>query len=93
MNNLSITSAMLLATSMVVTGCVQRTPLLESQMGRSVTMLKAQQIINPEAGHNPDPVAGMDGKAAKSAYDHYQKTFKAPEPQGNAFTIGIGSGQ
>jgi hypothetical protein len=56
-------------------------------------MLKAQQIINPEAGLNGEPVTGMDGRAAKSAYDQYQKTYQAPQPQPNIFTIGIGSGR
>ncbi len=75
------------------TGCVQRTPYLDSQMGQSLSLIKAQQILNPEAGRNTDPVAGMDGKAAKSGYDLYQKSFTAPEPQPNVFTIGIGGGR
>ena len=74
-------------------GCVQRAPYLESQMGQSLSLIKAQQILNPEAVRNTDPVAGMDSKAAKSGYDLYQKSFKTPEPQPNAFTIGIGGGR
>jgi hypothetical protein len=79
--------------ALLATGCVQRAPFLESQMGLSVSLIKAQQTLNPEASRNTDPVAGMDGKAAKSGYDHYQRSFKTPEPQPNAFTIGIGGGR
>lgn len=78
------------AVLLLAAGCVQRAPYLESQMGQSLSLIKAQQILNPEAVRNDDPVVGMDSKAAKSAYDQYQKSFKTLEPQSNAFTIGIG---
>jgi hypothetical protein len=78
---------------LLAAGCVQRAPVLDSQFGVAVTLLKAQQILNPEASRNADPVAGMDGKAAKSAYDEYQKSYRVPAPQQNVFTIGIGSGR
>lgn len=74
-------------------GCVQSTPVVDSHFGDAVTMLKAQQIINPEAGRNPDPVIGVDGKAGKSAYDQYEKSYQVRERQSNAFTIGIGAGR
>ena len=78
---------------LLAAGCVQRTPFLESQMGNSLSMIKAQQVINPDAGSNADPVAGMDARAANSAQDRYQQSFRAPAPQPNAFTIGIGGGR
>ena len=59
-------------------------------LGASVSLTMAQQVLDPAAGMNRDPVSGMDGQAAKSAYDHYQKTYRAPEPQPNVFTIGVG---
>lgn len=90
MNLTNIRGALLFATAFLAAGCVQRAPYLESQMGNSLNLIKAQQTINPEASRNTDPVAGMDGKAAKSGYDHYQKSFRSPEPQSNVFTIGVG---
>ena len=81
---------MLGAIALLAAGCVQRAPYLESQMGQSLSLIKAQQVINPNAGSNADPVAGLDAKAAVSAQDRYQQSFKAPQPQPNAFTIGIG---
>ena len=65
---------------LAVSGCVSTTPNLDSQFGKSVNLIKAQQTINPEASRNTNPVTGIDGKAAKSGYDEYQKSYKAPEP-------------
>ncbi len=62
----NIYTRLALATAMVLlaTGCAQRAPYLESQMGQSLSMLKAQQTVNPQASNNTDPVAGMDAKSA-----------------------------
>ena len=76
-----------------VVGCVSTTPALDRQFGESVNLAKAQQTLNRSASLNTNPVKGMDGQAAKSAYDEYQKSFKAPVPQPNAFTIGVGGGR
>ena len=80
-------AALLLA---LVGGCASRTPNLDAQFGKSVRLLNAQQTINPNAMANSDPVLGLDGRAALSGYGDYQKSFANPEPQSNAFTIGIG---
>lgn len=74
----------------MVGGCASRTPYLDAQFGKSVRLLNAQQTINPNAMANPDPVLGLDGSAALSGYNDYQKTFAAPVPQPATFTIGIG---
>ena len=39
---------------------------------------------------NSDPVLGLDGRAALSGYNDYQKTFATPVQQPSTFTIGIG---
>ena len=50
--------------------------------------------INPDAGSNPDQVAGLDGKSAYEALGRYQNSFKKPPPVTNVINIGgnIGSG-
>ena len=73
-----------------VSGCVSTTPYLDQHFGEAVNLIKAQQILHPDAGTNTNPVAGIDGIAAKSAMDQYQKSFSAPEPQQNVFKIGVG---
>lgn len=80
-------AALLLA---LVGGCASRTPNLDAQFGKSVRLLNAQQTIHPNAMANADPVLGLDGRAALSGYNDYQKTFATPVPQPSTFTIGIG---
>ena len=80
-------AALLLA---LMGGCASRTPYLDTQFGKSVRLLNAQQTINPNAIGNTDPVLGLDGRAALSGYAEYEKSYAKPEPQGSTFTIGIG---
>ena len=80
-------AALLLA---LMGGCTSRTPYLDTQFGKSVRLLNAQQTINPNAMANTDPVLGLDGTAALGGYGDYQKTFTTPVQQPSTFTIGIG---
>ena len=81
-----------LLASFAASGC-GTTPRLDRQFGRSVDLLRAQQVINPQAGLNRDPVTGLDGKAAVAGYNAYQKSFSAPVPQSSTLTIGVGGRQ
>ncbi|MBE3023307.1 pilus assembly protein [Janthinobacterium sp. BJB1] len=86
--------AALLSLLSLLAGCAATTtPVLDSHFGESVALLKAQQIMYPDAYRNMDPVSGMDGKSGVSAYQRYQKSFSTPEPQTNVFAIGVGSRQ
>ena len=71
-----------------LTGCASVTPYYDARFGDAVREAKAQTTINPAAGTNPDPVAGLDGKAARDAMILYQGTFKAPPPAVNVINIG-----
>lgn len=70
-------------------GCASSTPTLDSHFGEAVNSAKAEQTVNPEASQNTDPVAGVDGKAAKAAVDRYHESYKNP-PATPVFTIGVG---
>jgi outer membrane lipoprotein SlyB len=61
-------------------GCAARTPAFDEAFGRAVETAKSQQTIHPAAARNPDPVAGIDGAAAKESFGRYQDSFKAPRP-------------
>ncbi|HEV2610998.1 MAG TPA: hypothetical protein VGU61_12085 [Noviherbaspirillum sp.] len=76
----------------LIAGCASVTPHYDARFGDAVRQAKTNMTINPEAGKNPDPVAGMDGKAAADAVVLYQKTFKAPPPAVNVINIGGGVG-
>jgi hypothetical protein len=72
--------------------CASPTPHFDQQFGFAVNSAKAQQTINPEASRNTDPVAGIDGRAADSAIDEYQNTFRSPPPTFPVINIGGGGG-
>jgi type IV pilus biogenesis protein CpaD/CtpE len=69
-----------LAATLVLSGCALA-PHYDRQFGASVQQALAQQTLNPQAVNNRAPVTGMDGKAAESVYENYQKSFRAPEAQ------------
>ncbi len=81
----------LVATAALV-GCVSPAPDLEENFGDAVNQAKAQQIINPDAPGNTDPVTGIDGQAANAIVDRYHKTYETPTeaPSGSIGSIGAG---
>ena len=86
-----LASATILA---ALAGCVNPTPHLDSEFGLAVNAAKAQQTINPDASKNADPVAGIEGQAAKDSIERYYDSFQKPPP---TFTIinsggGLGTG-
>jgi hypothetical protein len=83
--------AKILAISLLLflSSCAPTTPKFDSHFGQAVRLTFAQQIITPEAGLNPTPVIGIDGRAAREAMGRYQNSFKEPTPAANNFTIGV----
>jgi hypothetical protein len=76
-------------------GCAaSSTPNYDMRFGEAVRQARQQQTINPNAGSNPDPIAGMDGKAAREAFGRYEDSFKTPPPVVNVINIGgaVGGG-
>jgi hypothetical protein len=79
-----------LAGTLLLSGCAL-SPRFDRQFGASVQQALAQQTLDPQAVYNRSPVNGMDGKAAESVYENYQKSFRAPEAQGSSLTTGSSS--
>ncbi len=78
-----------IAMFLIFTGCVGPSRL-EIDYGTSHKLSKFNQILDPEAEKNLEPVMGFDGKAAKSAVEKYQKDFeKASLPP--TYILGIQS--
>lgn len=79
--------------SIVLAGCASSSaPNLDAHFGEAVNAAKAQQIINPDASLNTDPVAGVDGQAADAAMSRYHRSFVQPAVTPNVFNIGVSSG-
>jgi hypothetical protein len=70
-------------------GCAaSTTPSYDTRFGNAVREARVRMTLNPNAGANPDPVAGMDGRAARDAVGRYHDSFKAPPAVVNVINIG-----
>lgn len=83
--------ASILALAAALCACVEPAPRYEAEFGNATRATLNAQIINPNAGNNPDPVTGLDGRAARDAINNYQKSFAQPQPTENVFNIGVGT--
>ncbi len=64
----------------VPSGCggilpAQKETMLDKNWGSSFESAKQNQILNPEAEKNLEPVVGMDGQAAEGSLGEYRKGF------------------
>jgi hypothetical protein len=85
---LTLTLAALAALS-TLSGCAATaTPNVDAHFGEAVLAARALQTINPDAARNPDPVNGIDGRAARDAMGRYHDSFKTPPPSFNVINIG-----
>lgn len=76
----------------LLAGCASTTPNYDKRFGEAVRDAKRQMTLNPEAGKNPDPVTGMDGRASRETMVRYKDSYKAPPPAVNVINIGGGIG-
>ncbi len=85
---------MVLAGCALLSACVTTTPNYDARFGDSVQIAQARQTMDPAATvrNAANPVAGVDGRAARAAYDRYLFSFIRPTPQPNVFTIGVSGG-
>jgi len=84
----------LVAALSICSGCgktitTKKETMLERNWGRSFESMKYNQILNPEAGKNLDPVVGLDGQSAEKNMDKYKKSFEKEPPQ-KAYNINLG---
>ncbi len=66
-----------------LTGCAQTSPNFDRNFGTSVRASLAAQVADPAAARNPNPnpVTGMDGRAAAAAGQRYEASFAQPPAQ------------
>ena len=51
----------------------QKETMLDKHWGSSFESAKYNQLLNPDAGKNQDPVVGLDGAAAGQTMDRYRE--------------------
>jgi hypothetical protein len=62
---------------LVVGACAPTT--IGSNWGTSYQDMRAEQVLNPTAGEQLDPVEGQDGKVNAIAMEAYRKNFEKPD--------------
>jgi hypothetical protein len=72
----------------LLAGCSTTTPNYDKRFGEAVRDARKKMTVNPDAGKNPDPVTGMDGRASRETMVRYKDSFKAPPPAVNVINIG-----
>lgn len=63
---------------------------VEMDYGTSHQLQKYNQILNPEAEKNMDPVVGLSAQAAQNAVDKYQKGFEPGAKTSTTYQINVG---
>ena len=89
MTPLQITTALTLIS--VLTACAVPAQRYEAEFGNATRATLRAQFVEPDAGNNPNPVTGLDGRAARDTINNYQKSFAEPKPTENGFNIGVGN--
>lgn len=75
--------------ALLLGGCAaSTTPNYDMRFGDAVRESRQRMTLNPNAGSNPNAIAGMDGLASRDAVERYHETFKAPPPVVNVINIG-----
>jgi hypothetical protein len=84
--------------SIMLWGCAgnmpqaQRTDIFESHQGKSFESAQHNQILNPEAGKEPTPVVGFDGKAAEANMEKYRNELKREKEVQQTLGVGLDLG-
>ena len=88
------------AMGLVLLGCAETNPFerdyfatgpsrLEKDFGTSFKLQKVNQVADPGAERNLEPVIGLDGQAAQATIEKYRKEFEKPAPPA-PYVFGIG---
>ena len=86
----AIQGAALLALALAASGCASTSPRYDAQFGDSVRSTMASQVVDPAAVHNANPVAGIDGHAARAAHANYETSYRRPTTADPSMTTAQG---
>lgn len=75
------------AMALLLSACAA-SPQADAYFGQSVRAALASQVAQPAAVRNPNPVDGVDGRAARAAQEQYERSF-GQTPGGAGATPGI----
>ena len=82
----------LTASLLALSGCVATSPNWDARFGDGVRVLKAQQLIDPQAPErNAQVTQPADGRTVREGMHRHVETFRNPPPT-NIINIGVGAG-
>jgi hypothetical protein len=64
--------------------------VISPNWGVAYQEMRANQVLNPSAGEQLDPVEGQDGKINATAMEAYRKTFEKPDAEFSRSTVTSG---
>jgi hypothetical protein len=64
--------------SVMLVGCASEMPRVDSEFGTSYKLMMANQILDPDAEKNTEPVIGVSGDVGKKVTDQYYQGFEKP---------------
>lgn len=68
-----------MAVGLMAGACAPTT--ISPNWGTSYQQMRANQVLNPMAGENLDPVEGQDGRVTATAMEAYRKNFEKPDAE------------
>ena len=76
-------------------GAFKKDTLMDHNWGKSQETARYQQISNPDAGKDTEPVVGLDGDAAERNLNRYRKSFEKTDTKTvyNIDVSGLGTSQ
>ena len=85
----------LIAALAILLGCggnhtAQSGTMLEKNWGKSFEEAKSNQILNPQASKNLNPVVGLNGQAAENIMQKYKDEFEAG-PSKKTYNLNLGN--
>ena len=72
--------------ALLLSSCAATSPQADARFGLSVRATLAAQVAHPDAGRNPNPVDGIDGRAARAAQESYERSFSQAQ-SGSTYSI------
>ena len=70
-----------------VASCAKPETVVDTFRGSSYQLALDRQIANPEAGIDPQPIEGMEGKIEQLVLERYQEGFKRPVPKVETYSV------
>lgn len=92
-NNMTFTLLTLALVSLFLTaGCAHQETQVEQFWGTSYNLARYNQIADPTAPIDNEPITGMEGAVSAKVMNTYINSFEKQEQKAKTYTIDLGAG-